>query len=99
MNKIGLAAFAGLLLALPATAHAQGDAHPQGADQAQHDHPASPARDAQQEAAPGTERRMEMGQHMKECCCPCCAMMREHGAMTRPDGGEAPASAPEQHQH
>jgi hypothetical protein len=99
MNKLSLAACTGLLLVLPATAHAQADAHPQVADQAEHDHSAPPPGDAQPDAAPPAERRMEMGEHMKDCCCPCCEMMRQHGALARPDDSEAPAAVPEQHQH
>lgn len=98
MNKIGLAAFAGLLLALPATAHAQADAHPPGADQAKHDHSAPQPENAAPDAAPMARPQMEMGKHMEDCCCPCCRMMREQHGTGGPDASEAPA-APEQHQH
>lgn len=97
MSKLALAACAGLLLALPATVHAQADAHPQGADQAQHDHSAPSAGDAAPDASAMPQREMEMGKHMEDCCCPCCQMMRQHGGTARE--GEAPPTAPEQHDH
>lgn len=98
MSKLALSACAGLLLALPAAAHAQPDAHPQSADQPQHDHSAPQQEDAAPAVAPMDRPQMEMGKHMEDCCCPCCRMMRdEHGA-AQPDTSEAPA-APEQHQH
>jgi hypothetical protein len=99
MSKLGLAACAGLMLALPTTAHAQGAAHPQGADQAQHDHPAPPPGDAAPDASAMPERRMDMSKHMEDCCCPCCKMMREHGERTPAEEGEAPASTPDEHEH
>jgi hypothetical protein len=99
MGKLGLAACAGLMLALPATVHAQADAHPQGADQAQHDHSEPPPGDAPPEASAMPERRTEMAKHMEDCCCPCCKMMREHGEASHPDESEAPAPTADEHQH
>jgi hypothetical protein len=99
MSKLGLVACAGLMLALPVTVHAQGDAHPQVADQAQHDHSEPPAGDAPPDASAMPQRQMEMGKHMEDCCCPCCKMMREHGETPQSDQSEAPAAAPDEHQH
>jgi len=100
MNTLTLAALAGALIALPAAAHAQPqDSHRQGADQGQHDHSAPPAgnSEAGQEAMP--QRQMQMGEHMKDCCCPCCQMMQQHGGMKGRDEGEAPAAPVDPHQH
>ena len=88
MNKLTLAGLAGALIALPIAAQAQPqESHPQGADQAQHDHSVPPAADSEagREAMP--QRQTQMGEHMKDCCCPCCKMMQQHGAGT----SEAPA--------
>jgi hypothetical protein len=99
-----MVAFAASLAAFPAAAHAQSDtAHPQGADQAQHDHSASPAN--QDQAVPSAMPRHQMrgGMHMKNCCCPCCeTMMQQGGGMTHPGEGETAdpsAEQPEDHQH
>jgi hypothetical protein len=99
MSKLGLVTCAGLMLAFPATVHAQGDAHPQGADQAQHDHSEPPVAEPAPGASAMPPRQMEMGKHMEDCCCPCCKMMREHGESTPSDEGEAPAATPDEHQH
>lgn len=104
MKKLGLAACAGLLMALPAAAHAQtDDAHPQGADQGQHDHSAPAASDEGADPSAMQQRQMEEGAHMENCRCPCCEMMKQHGGgMGKPSDDETADAPPEQsedHQH
>lgn len=104
MSSLRMVAFAASLAAFPAAAHAQPDsAHPQGADQAQHDHSASPAGAGRADPSAMPRRQMRDGMHMKDCCCPCCeAMMQHGGGLTHPGEGGSPDPSPEQpedHQH
>jgi hypothetical protein len=104
MRKLRVAALAASLAAFPAAAHAQADsAHPQGADQAQHDHSASSAGEGQATPSAMPRPQMRDGMHMENCGCPCCEMMRQHGGgTTHPGEGETPDASPaqpEDHQH
>lgn len=98
MKKLGLAAFAGLLMAFPAAAHAQPDnTHPQGADQAQHDHSAPAAGDEGADPSAMRQRQMEESAPMENCRCPCCEMMKQHGGRNdKPSEGETADASPEQ---